>query len=111
MEAWYFGCDLCQTVCPWNQHLFKAEMKKELETPPATKELENEILLILKATPEELKKMFDKTPLLRAKPWAHKRNAILVAVHYGLSSLKEDIAALKTDENLTTLVDWALKSI
>ncbi len=110
-EGWYYGCDLCQTVCPWNQKIYKTEMKKELEKPPLTPELAKEILMILRATPAEIKDMFKTTPMLRAKPWAHKRNAITVAVHYKISSLKEEIAALKDEENLTDIVQWALEQL
>jgi hypothetical protein len=50
----------------------------------------------------------------RAKPWAHKRNAILVAVHYDLKELKQDLLNIEGEhlpEQLKELIDWAVKKL
>ncbi len=113
LEGWYFGCDLCQTVCPWNQKIYKTEMQQELApaTIPDLDLLKDELKWILTATPDQLKMAFAGTPLLRAKPWAHKRNAILVAVHYNMRSLKPLIQFLKEQEELSEIAHWAIKQL
>ncbi|MCS7239127.1 MAG: tRNA epoxyqueuosine(34) reductase QueG [Thermoguttaceae bacterium] len=76
---WFFGCDVCQQVCPWNRKLFRAE------TPNA----ENSWLLpgpvphidaceVLAASDEQLRLRFRQLPLWRAKSSGLRRNAALV---------------------------------
>lgn len=113
MGPWYFGCDMCQTICPWNQKLFKQEMVQELSsyTEKDKVDLESDLRKILRASNSEIQEFFKDTPLLRAKPWAHKRNAIIVLVNCNLSNLKDDIAKLKDDEKLSDLVSWAMQEL
>lgn len=113
-EGWYFGCDLCQTVCPWNQKIYKIEMQQELKPTQSLDDLDqlkDELKWILTASPEQLKTVFAGTPLLRAKPWAHKRNAILIAVHHSIRSLAPLIEYLKHEEELTEVAAWALREL
>lgn len=110
-ENWYYGCDLCQTVCPWNQHIFKTEMAAELNynlNENSKQILFDELRMILTSSDAELKKLFQKTPMMRAKPWAHKRNAILVAVNQGFKSMDAQIEALLSTPELTEIATWAL---
>ncbi len=116
-EGWYYGCDLCQTVCPWNQKIYKETLKSFNDPGPTQdrSELIAEIRSILDLDIQNTKTFFKNTPMNRAKPWAHKRNAILVAVHYDLKELKQDLLNLKNDETLPNfsqeLIDWAIQKM
>ena len=71
MEGWMFGCDICQTVCPWNRF---AQPHKETAFQP------NKELLALtdsdwtELTEETFKKVFKKSAVKRAKFSGLKRN-------------------------------------
>ncbi len=104
-DGWYFGCDICQTVCPWNQKNFSAQL---VEKSTNREVLVQEIRQVLTSSDAELKQLFTGTPLERAKPWAHKRNAMIVASHHQLHEVSDCIENLLTDEKLKALADWAL---
>jgi len=68
---WVFGCDICQDVCPWNR--FSLPHKEEKFHP------NEEILNYSKSDWEEItevvfKKIFQKSPVKRAKFEGFKRN-------------------------------------
>lgn len=71
MEGWMFGCDICQTVRPWNRF---AQPHKETAFQP------NKELLALtdsdwtELTEETFKKVFKKSAVKRAKFSGLKRN-------------------------------------
>lgn len=71
MEGWMFGCDICQTVCPWNR--FSTPHKEEAFQPHPE-------LLDLTArdweelTEETFKKVFKKSAVKRTKYEGLRRN-------------------------------------
>ena len=71
MEGWMFGCDICQTVCPWNR--FATQHNEPAFQP-------KEELLALTArdwqelTQETFQKVFQKSAVKRAKYTGLKRN-------------------------------------
>jgi epoxyqueuosine reductase len=71
MEGWVFGCDICQTVCPWNR--FATKHKEPAFQP-------KEELLALTAkdwqelTEETFQKVFQKSAVKRAKYAGLQRN-------------------------------------
>jgi epoxyqueuosine reductase len=73
---WIFGCDLCQTVCPWNEsHALEVsadhhERRVELSGLDAV-----EILSLDEAT---FRERYSGTPLMRAKWEGMRRNACIV---------------------------------
>ena len=71
MEGWMFGCDICQTVCPWNrfatQHNEPAFQPKE-ELLAFTAQDWQEL------TEETFQKVFKKSAVKRAKYAGLKRN-------------------------------------
>jgi len=99
IEGHLFGCDICQEVCPWNDH------SKDLEIDPAyePKWKEEEVLeKILQSTPENFHKFFKGSPLKRAKWQGLLRNAALVIQNLGLAeyypSLKKTLKHIPKKE-------------
>ena len=78
MEGWMFGCDICQTVCPWNRF---ATPHQEAAFQP------KEELLSLTAkdwqelTEETFKRVFQKSAVKRAKFKGLKRNIRFLDSH------------------------------
>lgn len=108
---WFFGCDLCQTVCPWNQKVFKGQLTIDpvLElSDDKEKALTEELRYILTASGKKLTKDFFGTPLARAGSFGLKRNAIIVATNRRLQTLIPEIEALLSHEKLGTLAEWSL---
>jgi len=70
MGEWVFGCDLCQTVCPWNR---KAPVTSEAALMPEAEPLSLPSLLGM--TQEEFRARFRGTPLTRPKRRGLLRNA------------------------------------
>ena len=112
MGSWFFGCDICQTVCPWNEKAHgKAKMNLLSENESSRDTLINELSNILSSTDSELKILFQGTPLTRAKPKGLRRNAIIVATNEALSELKDTIQKHKDTEDLSELVHWSLERL
>ena len=71
MDNWAFGCDVCQTVCPWNR--FANEHEEESFTPKEEflKMTKNEWSEI---TEEVFDKVFKNSAIKRTKFDGLKRN-------------------------------------
>jgi epoxyqueuosine reductase len=76
LGGWVFGCDDCQTVCPWNAAA-KPGADPGLLPRPGREALPLEDLLVL--TEEEYRQRFYGTSLARARYDGLVRNAILAA--------------------------------
>jgi len=72
---WLFGCDVCQEVCPWNQHAVVS-----LEPGFAARKGMNPVDLetFLHLDDEAFRARFRHTPLWRAKHAGLRRNAAVV---------------------------------
>lgn len=103
---WYFGCDICQTVCPWNQKAFGPQL---LDGPKTN--LIDDLHWILEASGKQIEKRFAGTPLTRANSFSHRRNAIVVAANLKIHKLRPYIEKHRHDKRLTELVEWALKKL
>ena len=106
----YYGCDICQTVCPWNQKVHGEQLTSE---PVASREETlTDLKFVLTTSGRRLSKHFEGTPLTRASTWHHKANAIVLAANLGFSELRNEIAAARDRyENLKDLGDWALAKL
>lgn len=100
----FFGCDICQTVCPWNGKILNSLSPKK----PDTKELVQELKFILSASPEEINKLTKNTPLFRSKSFGLKRNALIVIANLKLHELYDEVEKLLADEKLKPLTQWTL---
>ncbi|MBL7689823.1 MAG: tRNA epoxyqueuosine(34) reductase QueG [Bdellovibrionaceae bacterium] len=104
-QDWFFGCDICQTVCPWNikrwgESTFK--MKNDRE------ELVRELRWILTETNSKIEKTFQHTALARARGRGLKRNALIVIGNSRLHELKSEVEAFVADSKLAELAEWTL---
>ncbi len=113
LSDWLFGCDLCQTVCPWNEKAFgTSEMKtKTSHTKPTDQEgLTQELRHILTASNKELEKQWKNSPLERAGGRGLKKNAVIVAANLKITELRPEIEQLRqTSPQLHSLCEWALQ--
>jgi epoxyqueuosine reductase len=114
---WFFGCDLCQTVCPWNQkkiNLFPHEISNEpmisLDTAKQA-ELEEFLKSILESSNKKIQKTFSGTPMLRSGGFGLKRNALIVIANRKMSNLKPQVESYLKDEKLSELAQWTLQQI
>ncbi len=116
---WFFGCDLCQTVCPWNQKIFKGHLSIEPQLELSTEPLLNlstesrtdliaDLQYILTASGKKLGKDFLGTPMARAGSFGLKRNALIVAGNQKLKELQREVQNLLAHEKLGELASWTL---
>lgn len=116
---WLFGCDLCQTVCPWNGKPFQpSEGEKQAQyplsadaaDPHASREnLVRELTWIFRSTGKQLEKAFERTAMSRVSAIILKRNALVVAANRRLHELRPEIELLTTHERLGDHARWCLK--
>jgi epoxyqueuosine reductase len=105
-----FGCDDCQVACPWNRFAVKSAVK---EFRPREGNLMPELAPLVSLSPDEFKKRFQNSPILRATRDGFVRN---VAVALGNSRSSEAVPALeKAIQDVSPLVRahaaWALGKI
>jgi epoxyqueuosine reductase len=72
MGHWQFGCDLCQSVCPWNR---KAPVTREAGFLPAAPYPGAEA--VIEMNDEEFRRRFAGTALLRPMAAGMRRNAAI----------------------------------
>lgn len=108
-DDWFFGCDICQTVCPWNGKVFGRErMQNEVSPNIERAALIEELRGILISSNRELEKRFMGTPLSRARGFGLKRNALVVAGNKRLTELSPEIERFVSDEKLGLLAQETL---
>ena len=71
MDGWAFGCDVCQTVCPWNR-FSKPTSEKQFSADEKKLSLTSNDWLEM--TDEVFKKVFSDSPIKRTKLDGMKRN-------------------------------------
>lgn len=117
---WFFGCDLCQTVCPWNEKVFRkkqipktpevsTEQRLEL-TPENRNELVTYFRFLLTASHKKIQKFHLGSPLSRAGAKGLKRNALIVIGNTQLSELRAEVTLLKKTD-LQELAEWTLQEL
>ncbi len=103
---WFFGCDICQTVCPWNEKPF--QFKKNPE-PQQSADLSKHLIEILLSSNKEIQRKYAITPLARARGNGLKRNALIVIANLKLRDCIDAINSMHTEnEDLLKLRDWVL---
>ncbi len=72
---WLFGCDVCQEVCPWNEH---AAAKPQALFEPLDGHNPTDLISLFDLTDGEFRNRFRRTPLWRPKRRGILRNAAIV---------------------------------
>lgn len=118
MGDWFFGCDLCQTICPWNEKAFgKSKLESERHNISASRrESIEELKWILTSSSEEIEKRLQETPLLRRGAFGLKKNALLIIANKKLIELKSEVQAfyeqlLVNKNELSELANWTLNEL
>ncbi len=80
LGPWIFGCDDCQTACPWNA---AAEAHADPELRPRAGQAALDLDAMLALTLDDYARRFHGTALARARYEGLLRNALLAAGHAG----------------------------
>ncbi len=110
----FFGCDICQDVCPWNQKVVVPSVNGANHAKTEDdrrKSVIHELRWILESSSTSLERALEATPLSRARGFGLKRNAIIVCANLKLIELRELVARYSTDSRLGELASWALYEI
>lgn len=105
----FFGCDICQDVCPWNEKVFRAEPQplKIIDSQNQIAELRH----ILSASNRDLELKFKNSPIIRARPRGLRRNALIVVGNLKIIELKKEVEVLCKNEFLGELAQWTLNQL
>lgn len=108
----FFGCDICQTVCPWNQKILKQSLPYQKQNSEFSDTgLIYELRLVLTSSGKQLLKMLNGTPLMRSGQRGLKRNAMIVIANLKLKDLAEDVRPYLAHEELNEMATWCLKEL
>jgi epoxyqueuosine reductase len=72
LEGWFYGCDVCQDVCPWNRF---EQPTPEPRFLPRAGNINAQLAGVLELTPETYAERFRGTAMKRAKLSGLQRNA------------------------------------
>ncbi len=106
---WIFGCDVCQSVCPWNSRVDDSQVDGLFFENDQTRDLLPGRLLSM--TEEDFKIVFHDSPILRAKRNGFLRNIALALGNQGdlqNQSLILDVIRNEKDPMVRTAAVWAV---
>ncbi|MBA4383567.1 MAG: tRNA epoxyqueuosine(34) reductase QueG [Anaerolinea sp.] len=109
LAKWLFGCDICQTVCPWNQKNSLSSSQTQIQNWSKEK-----LLIILSISPEEFSKLYKETALNRTKLKGLQRNALVWLGNNGepeMISCIESFLWHTTDVDLIESANWAIRML
>jgi epoxyqueuosine reductase len=107
---WVFGCDDCQTVCPWNAGLAPTA---EVDLVPRPGQLALDLDRLVALSEAEYRRRFQGTALARARWDGLVRNAILAAGREGDPRRAEAIRAhlASPHPGIRAAAEWALERL
>jgi len=79
LSGWFYGCDICQDVCPWNR--FEQVTQEEDRFSPREGNVNAKLTDILALTPETYAERYRHSPMKRAKLSGLHRNARALLDH------------------------------
>ena len=106
----FFGCDICQDVCPWNQKHHKDLLNSCQELAPRSKTIQ-ELKEVLSTSNNGLMRLVRGTPLERAGAIGLKRNALIVIANQKLTELEPTVKIYVNHERLGELALWTLDQL
>jgi len=109
MGPWLFGCDICQTVCPWNVRFHGKEKLDVLHPEPNRADLVEDLRFLLTSPNRNLERVFAATPLARVNGMGLKRNALTVAGNQRIHELSDLIKTFFDNPRLGQLARWAFE--
>lgn len=104
--SWLFGCDICQTVCPWNIKVHGDQLSAQYQS--SEESLVEDLRYLLTAPNRQLERDFEATPLARINGIGLKRNALVVAGNRRLAVLAPEINRHVDHPRIGDLARWAL---
>ena len=106
LGKYWFGCDICQLVCPYNRNLEYAKIK-------AIEVKQNNFDLFSVATMNQAyyESQFGGTPMTRAKKQGLQRNALIAMIVTEDSRYQEAIKILKQDTDTHMLLINTIKQV
>lgn len=107
---WFFGCDICQTVCPWNEKVFGRESMRAAPEQ-TTADLHEDLRWLLTASHNEIARKCKLSPLSRARPLGLKRNALVVIANQRLREMRPLVEKLTAEPRLKELAEWTLNHL
>jgi len=115
---WFFGCDLCQTVCPWNQKKLKLHPEPTISnehilhlSENQTNKLEAFLKNTLISSNKQLQKKYWGTALSRAGGFGLKKNALIVIANRKLTKLLPEVEKYIQHPKLGELAKWTLQQL
>lgn len=113
MNDWFFGCDLCQTVCPWNSKVYGRESMDLLSKKHQVilEETISDLRWVLLSNDSEIRSKLKAWPMIRAKSFGLKRNALVVTGNLKLQQLQPEVQICQKDKDLAELASWVLEQL
>ncbi len=104
---WLFGCDACQTVCPWNR---KPQVTVHPDLQPHEWNEKTDCLFWLALDETTFRERFRKTPYWRTRLAGMQRNAMIVAANLNCIEATGLVTELLTssDPMLRETAQWCL---
>lgn len=88
LEGWFYGCDICQDVCPWNRFQQNTD---ESRFQPRQGNVNVSLAEVLELTPEVYAERFRHSAMKRAKLSGLQRNARTLVSKFSKAALKDSI--------------------
>ena len=118
IDQWLFGCDVCQEVCPWNQHTINERIDEDFQ--PQKDQFPINLIEILELNEEQFQNRFAESSLRRAKPRGLARNAAVILGNYakehpeeagGTAQVLEQLLDSQFDPLVRQHILWSLEYI